>query len=183
MIGRRVALCLLLAVQMTIGSAARAETDTALTIWRRLDYVAVDYREAVRDGAVINQDEFAEMVEFSATTIEKLKSLPAAAEKASLLGKAGDLQAAIDRKEGHEQVATMARSLAAALIAAYPVPLAPNAVPDLQRARALYAESCASCHGASGDGKGPAAEGSILLPSTSPTKTVPTSGASLRCIR
>src|SRR6185436_3818237 len=36
------------------------------------------------------------------------------------------------------------------LLAAYPVPLAPQQVPDLARGALLYAEHCASCHGATG---------------------------------
>ena len=45
-----------------------------------------------------------------------------------------------------------ARALADRLLAAYPVPLAPAARPDLARGAALYAENCASCHGANGEG-------------------------------
>ena len=52
-------------------------------------------------------------------------------------------------------VAEQSRALAAALLAAYPVPLAPSSPPDLTRATALYAQNCAACHGASGNGHGP----------------------------
>src|SRR3546814_8168194 len=36
--------------------------------------------------------------------------------------------------------------------------------PDLARGAALYAQNCASCHGATGDGKGPSAAGLDPLP-------------------
>ena len=38
--------------------------------------------------------------------------------------------------------------LAADLLAAYPVPLAPSLTPDVTRGVALYATQCAGCHGA-----------------------------------
>src|SRR3546814_12550904 len=38
-------------------------------------------------------------------------------------------------------------------------PLAPAKAPDPARGAALYAENCASCHGAKGDGHGPQAIG------------------------
>ena len=53
-------------------------------------------------------------------------------------------------------MAAQAKSLAARLLAAYPVPLAPAAAPDVSRGARLYAESCASCHGAKGEGPPPA---------------------------
>ena len=40
-----------------------------------------------------------------------------------------------------------AKHLAARLLEAYPVPLAPTRAPDLARGAALFAENCASCHG------------------------------------
>ena len=48
---------------------------------------------------------------------------------------------------------TSARALADRLLAAYPVPLAPPPIPEPRRAApALYADNCASCHGAKGEG-------------------------------
>lgn len=156
---RALTFCFLLSLQLTFGFAVRADTDSVLTTWRLLDYTAVDYREAVRDGAVISADEYAEMVEFASTARDKLDALPPSGEKATLQKQAADLQAAIARKAAPEIVAALSRSFAADLIKAYPVPLAPTAVPEFQRGKALYAEHCASCHGATGDGKGPTSEG------------------------
>ena len=54
------------------------------------------------------------------------------------------------RKAPPAEVERLARGLGHRLLAAYPVPLAPAAVPDLARGARLYAEHCASCHGATG---------------------------------
>lgn len=159
MIIRVVAICLLLAVNLMLPSAARADTASVLTIWRLLDYVAVDYREAVRDGMVISADEYAEMVEFSGSVKERLDTLPPSDDKVALEKQATELQTAIGRKAAPELIATLSRALAADLIKAYPVPLAPTAVPDFERGRTLYAEHCASCHGPDGNGRGVAAAG------------------------
>jgi len=145
---------------MGVAMPASADThDEVQTTWRLLDYIAVDYIEAVEDGKVTNELEYAEMQEFSASVVERMAALPANAQRAQLVADAEALAEAISAKVGPAVVARDARRLASELIAAFPVPLAPDAVPDLARGAALYAQSCASCHGVSGDGAGPAAEG------------------------
>ena len=145
---------------MGVAMPASADThDEVQTTWRLLDYIAVDYIEAVEDGKVTNELEYAEMQEFSASVVERMAALPANAQRAQLVADAEALAEAISAKVEPAVVARDARRLANELIAAFPVPLAPDAVPDLARGAALYAQSCASCHGVSGDGAGPAAEG------------------------
>jgi high-affinity iron transporter len=51
MISRLAVACVLLVANLAFVPAVRADTTSVLTIWRLLDYVAIDYREAVRDGA------------------------------------------------------------------------------------------------------------------------------------
>ena len=127
----------------------------AQATWRLLDYIAVDYREAVEGGRVKNQLEYDEMAEFSATTVANLGSLPAKPERAGLVAAGKALQSSIAAKAPPNRVAAQAKDLAGKLLAAYPVPLAPSALPDLARGAALYAENCASCHGAKGEGPAP----------------------------
>jgi high-affinity iron transporter len=137
--------------------AASVDDREVQTIWRLLDYIGVDYRGAVANGQVISQPEFVEMAEFSAAVSHRLATLPASSERTDLEDQARALQAAVAAKSSPASVADSAHRLAAALLAAYPVPLAPTRAPDLNRGAALYAAHCASCHGALGDGKGPAA--------------------------
>lgn len=154
---RAALLGLLLACAMV--TPARAQTAPAQTIWRLLDYIAIDYAGAVSEGRIINDFEYTEMIEFSATVRQRLAELPPTPARPALVRGAERLQAAIAAKAPIEQVASSARALGRALLAAYPVPLAPVGVPDLSRGAALYAENCAGCHGANGDGRGPAAQG------------------------
>ena len=144
------------ALILAIPAQAATTAQEVQTSWRLLDYIAVDYREAVAGSEVVNQLEYDEMVEFSSTVAEKLQALPANPAKAALVGDAAALRSAIAAKVEPPQIATRAKSLAARLLAAYPVPLAPRQVPDLSRGAELYAENCASCHGAKGEGPPPA---------------------------
>ncbi|MBA3525618.1 MAG: cytochrome c/FTR1 family iron permease [Pseudomonadota bacterium] len=146
-------------VLMLLGVAAPAHAATATevqTTWRLLDYIAVDYREAVADGRVIDQLEYDEMIEFSATVATKLGALPATPSKASLLTDSRALQSGIAAKAAPADIGRRAKALAGRLLAAYPVPLAPATAPDVARGAALYVQNCASCHGARGEGPPPA---------------------------
>ena len=140
-------------------SVAAASEKNVPTTWRLLDYIAVDYREAVRDGEVINEMEYAEMEEFSATAAETIGALPSKAESDQLKQGAAALQEAIQAKAAPEQIADQARSLATLLVKAYPIPLLPTQAPNYARGKALYAQLCASCHGPTGAGDGPAGVG------------------------
>ena len=129
----------------------------AQTIWRLLDYVAVDYPHAVQSGAVIATGEYAEMQDFAGTVQREIAALPPSSYQSDLAAGAEALQTAIAGKADGTVVAKLARQLATDLLRAYPVPLAPSALPDLARGVSLYATQCASCHGAMGRGDGPLA--------------------------
>ena len=157
---RAFAVQLIAFLSIAVAMPASAGThDEVQTTWRLLDYIAVDYTEAVSGGEVTNELEYAEMQEFSASVAERMAALPANAHRAQLVAEAEALVESISTKVEPAVVARDARRLASELIAAFPVPLAPEAAPDLARGAALYAQNCASCHGVSGGGDGPAAEG------------------------
>lgn len=144
------------------GAAAAPQTNTgvqdkAKQTWQMLDYLAVDYGKAVQDGKIASASEYAEMREFAHGAERQLGELPASAATPALLKGAADLRAAIDAKAPAAAVGDQARQLAAGLLTAYPVPLAPARVPDLQKGAALYQSNCAACHGVTGHADGPLA--------------------------
>jgi high-affinity iron transporter len=149
-----IALLALILVALALPAAAQPAQPSVQTTWRLLDYIAVDYREAVAGGKVVNQFEYDEMLEFSKSVAANVAGLPQNSAKAQLTSRAAVLRSAINAKSPPEQVAKLARSLAADLLKAHPVPLAPSAVPDMSRVGGLYAQACASCHGPSGEGGG-----------------------------
>ena len=135
--------------------AAQTKKAEVETLWRLLDYIAVDYPGAVDKGKVINEAEYSEMEEFSGTVVDGLAKLPLKSGRAGLIAKGNELNTAIDNKASPEVVARQARLLATELLRSYPVPLAPKTAPNVQTGKQLYAQNCASCHGMSGNGQGP----------------------------
>ncbi len=150
-------LAVLGAVACTLGTSAIAHAETAdvQTAWRLLDYMAVDYGGAVSGGKIKSASEYAEMSEFAASVSARLATLPPTPARARLIEGATRLQAVVAAKGAPSQVADLAHGLAADLLKAYPVPLAPAKAPDFARGATLFTQNCASCHGAAGDGHGP----------------------------
>ena len=147
------ALCLLPSMH---AHAQQTSTDVQ-TAWRLLDYIAVDYGGAVSQGKVTSPSEYAEQTEFARTVAAKVAGLPDAPARNDVLADIARLQRAIADKAEPARVAEISRGLAAALLVAWPVPLAPDVAPSFERGATLFNQSCAACHGASGDGHGPAA--------------------------
>ena len=94
-------------------AAAQTATAQVQTSWRLLDYIAVDYREAVQGGRIVNQAEYQEMAEFSASVSERLATLPDNPARAGLINDAAGLQKTIAAKAEPAAVAKAAKSLAA----------------------------------------------------------------------
>ena len=68
--------CFVFAVALCVSALAHAAAPAA-TLAQLLDYVGVDYVEAVRDGRVVNAGEYEEMQEFSAAIAATVARLPA----------------------------------------------------------------------------------------------------------
>src|SRR3546814_6152557 len=93
-------------------AAARAQGGEVQTVWRLLDYVAVDYAGAVSGGRVTSTTEYAEMTEFSATIRTGIADLPSNPGRARLIAEAQGLEAAIASKDAPEAVGRKERALA-----------------------------------------------------------------------
>ena len=148
----------LLAMLFATTAFATDELTQARQAWQLLDYIAVDYAGAVRDGEVIDAAEYAEMREFATLVNSKLKSLPVHTKRDALLNESAQLIDEIDRRVPPERVAAMAAALADRLIIDYQIPATPSELPDVQTAVVQYAQHCASCHGSTGEGDGPLAK-------------------------
>ena len=123
-----------------LGSAWAADPPAeARQAWQLLEYIAVDYVGAVRDGQVVEAGEYAEMQEFSRTVRSKLEALPAQPQQSTLLAAADRLDAQIARREAPETVAKTAHALANELITAYRIETTPKTPPNVASAARLYA--------------------------------------------
>ena len=153
MIARRVLLLALLASPLSLPA------QEAQTILHLLDYIGVDYPGAVEQGRIRNEDEYREMLEFTAQVSSRLAALPQSPEKSNLLSQAKALRGLVEQKEAAPAVAAASGKLRRAIVQAYKLRLAPRATPDLAKGASLYAQRCVACHGAEGRGDGPAAKG------------------------
>lgn len=125
------------------------------TVVHLLDYIARDYPEGVQDGKIVNEQEYAEMLEFSeqAYTLTKQGSfLPKKGER--LVTSLEKLKIAIKEKKSEKEIADLSRSIRNNLIKLTGVQTAPQVWPNAARGKQLYANNCASCHGAKGYGDG-----------------------------
>ena len=150
---------LVLSLAAITAPCAVASTASVETTWRLLDYIAVDYAAAVKDSQVISQTEFDEMIEFSKTAADSIGGLSDAPGLQELKDGARALNDSIQAKADPTAVSDQARSLAAALVRVYPIPLAPDAAPIFANGKTHYMQLCASCHGVNGGGDGPASAG------------------------
>ena len=129
--------------------------DKAQMVLHLLDYVAVDYPEAVSGGKIKSEEEFQEMVEFTTQAAALLEELPAHPERAALVRNAETLIQMVQRKSAPSHVAKAAGQLRWAIIDAYQLQVAPKAAPDVSSGEKLYQAHCSACHGVDGEGNGP----------------------------
>lgn len=167
-LGPALAACLVAAaVAAASASAASAPPgpEPAQSILHMLDYVAVDYPEFVKDGQIADQAEYDEQLEFTRQVRARLGQLPARPGQQELIASADRLVALVVGRRPGPEVAALAGQLRSAVIRTYDVEVAPRRPPDLRLAAPPYAAHCASCHGATGRGDGPAGKGLDPAPS------------------
>jgi high-affinity iron transporter len=148
--------CALAFALAAIGGPVRAQGESAQTTLHLLDYIGVDYSEAVEGGKVKNEEEYKEMVEFTTQVTALLETLPPNPQRTALIAEAGRLERRVREKAPPSEIAEIAGKLRWAVIGAYGVQVAPKAAPDLAKGASLYRELCVACHGAEGKGDGPA---------------------------
>jgi len=124
-----------------------------------IDYVGVDYEEAVDQGKIVNQGEYQEMQDFTLGITEKINSLPDDQYKADLLSRSRELASLINHKADADEIRKLTATMRATIVNNYDVVTIPQTRPDLKQGAQLYSTHCASCHGANGNGKGPLADG------------------------
>ena len=162
--GRALVPLLALAVAVaSVGAAADAPLrspaqETARRAVHLLDYIAVDYAEAVRDGAVVDDFEYAEQLEFLDQVGRHFAELDIA-RRGELAAQLGALRQAVEQFAPEDTVVEAARALSDRVRGRFDVRAALTAAPAAHRGEALYAEHCASCHGPGGGGDGPAGVG------------------------
>ncbi len=133
-----------------------------------VDYLGVDYEGAVVQGKIINPEEYTEMLDFSAGILTQIKNLPDSGEQANykqrLLADAKTLITLVNNKADVQKVRQLTTTMRNNLVAGFNIQVIPTKLPDLAKARNLYANNCASCHGEKGYGDGIAAKNLVPEP-------------------
>ena len=144
-----------------------AAGDEAKRILALIDYIGGDYRNAVQGGKVVSADEYTEMSEFSARSLELFSQLKSAeGDKAGIEKDLRALASHIQQKTGEDAVPQLAQQIKDRLIKTYNIVTYPKALPNYEGAKLVYMQNCAQCHGESGRGDGPGRES--MNPKTPP---------------
>jgi high-affinity iron transporter len=124
-----------------------------------VDYIGGDYRNAVQGEKVINADEYQEMSEFSARSLELFSQLKVneGGDKANIEKDLRALADHIKNKSGDEDVPQLAQQIKERLIKTYNIITYPKAIPSHGSGKAIYSQNCVQCHGELGRGDGPGA--------------------------
>jgi high-affinity iron transporter len=141
-------------------SPALWAADEAKRLLALIDYIGGDYRNAVQGSKIINEDEYQEMTEFSARSLELFERLKES-EGRDRAGIEKDLRTMtihIKEKSGEDLVPQLAQQIKDRLIATYKIVTHPKTLPNLETAKQVYDQNCAQCHGETGRGDGPAAD-------------------------
>ncbi len=139
----------------------------AQTVIHLLSYVSMDYSGAVKDGEVINEQEYKEQVEFSsrALSLTKKNSFLSEAEKETVLTQLQQLSDRVNQLKPATAISTVAEKAINNIIRFTGIQTAPKVWPNLAKGKALYAQNCALCHGQNGKGDGPAGRSLDPIPS------------------
>jgi high-affinity iron transporter len=118
-----------------------------------LDYLAADYGRAVEKGTVVNPDEYVEQIRFTEDGHALLRGLLQGRDDEAARALLRDMEEAaqaVAQKADADEVAARCRSLRNAVVEQFGLRTAPAGRPVRARGAQLFAESCATCHGARG---------------------------------
>lgn len=146
-------------------TASGANPQELRQLMQLAEYIGVDYSEAVADGKIINQGEFAEMQEFAQLLLERGDQLPSSNESAAIRQSAQALSSAIERRDNLAEIQKHTASLRQSLLTISPQLSLPAELLPINETAAIFRRQCVACHGVNGAGDGP------LATSLEPTPT------------
>jgi high-affinity iron transporter len=132
---------------LAAGVSGAAEPNEIQHLAALADYVAADYPGAVQNGKIVAQSEYDEQRGLIAEARTLAARLP---NHEKLDGELAKLAADVEAKADLEVIAADSRALHQRLIDDFGLVLAPLAPPSEERAKTLFTQACAACHGADG---------------------------------
>src|SRR5262245_55769951 len=118
-----------------------------------LGYTGSDYGGAVAKGQVVNQTEYEEQLTLltdAGKIVQKLAGDPRMTP--GITAAVAGVRALVERKADRADVSAAVETARTDITLAFRLVEAPSSPPDPMRARSLYIEHCATCHGQTGRG-------------------------------
>ncbi len=148
---------ILLIASQHIYSFTNQQNKDLRTLVSLLNYISKDYKMAVDNGKIINNDEFNEMDDFTnKCTILQKELIPIVNNNAftKLQDSLTKLRASVLNKDTYENVSKAASIIKNNIIDLNILKISPSRYPSLKRGALLFKNNCASCHGDNGKGDG-----------------------------
>lgn len=123
------------------------------------EYIGVDYAAAIENGQVINEEEYQEMIEFSAIIVDRVSSQFGTEQESAIYSQSIALEQAIKNKSTVSQIRQLSADIRSELLAVLPASPLPTRLLSEQNTQALFQENCSNCHGVMGKGDGALAQG------------------------
>lgn len=131
---------------------------TADFVAQMLDYVSRDYALAVSNGKIIDEDEYVEQLVVSGSALEVSDQVKAISSQPAIRRDIARLIDLIKEKDQPEAIKKQALKARDAIYVAAGTATAPGNWPSLTQGKQVFTAHCASCHGATGNGQGVAAQ-------------------------
>ncbi|MCB9229619.1 MAG: FTR1 family protein [Deltaproteobacteria bacterium] len=159
-----VSLLIMLIFASVFSDYGRSENlpDPSRLILAQVAYIGTDYPAAVREGGVVNEQEYRELKGFIAAALESFMAIRdrIGQEQAEKIEQGlREMQSLVLSKGDGDRLADLSGDLARLIGLSFRIPMAPEHNPKLELGHFVYTHHCASCHGERGKGDGPAAEG------------------------
>jgi high-affinity iron transporter len=129
-----------------------------------LDYLAVDYGGAVKNGKILSLSEYKEQTEFAKAAVDLSQNLTELKANTEIPLLVQHVDILILSKADPKVVTQAAREAQAKVIQWVNLTVAPTRWPNLIAGRQLFQNTCAKCHGPEGRGDGPSAKGLATQP-------------------
>jgi high-affinity iron transporter len=141
---------------ITFMPALSIAADTGMRqLLQMVDYVGVDYGEAVQGGKIVNQAEYDEMQEFAVAILSHTEHLPTGDAALLLQQQAKVLAKQVAQRDDPGEILHTTMQMRQQLIGGFGLVVTPFRPPALAHAEQLYSTHCVSCHGSEGWGDGP----------------------------
>ncbi len=146
-------------------SSASNVKDQAEKIVMMLNIVNKEYHEGVKDGKIINADEYGESQVFLSQAEERYQAISSEGREKkahqNLSGQFKSLSKIVLAKNDPKEISKAVQKLNAGLITQFEMTLfkTPRQPVSLAKGKAIYNKNCVVCHGPAGQGDGPKAAG------------------------